>query len=110
MRWGDFDALGHLNHVSYLVYCDEARDAALAALGGSYVVAHQEIDYRREIPLGTRELVVRTRITRVGISSVHVEHDVADGAASAAAVVVAWDRELRTKRELTQAERDALTA
>ena len=38
-----------------------------------------------------------------------LEHDVADGAASSEAVVVAWDRDARTKRELTAAERDALT-
>jgi hypothetical protein len=37
-----------------------------------------------------------------------VEHDVADGAATSTAVVVAWDREARRKRELTPAERDAL--
>jgi acyl-CoA thioesterase FadM len=77
-------------------------------LGGGYVVAHQEIDYRREIPLGTREVVVRSRVTQVGTSSVRVEHDVADGAATAAAVVVAWDREARAKRELTAHERDVL--
>ena len=49
-----------------------------------------------------------TRVTSVGTSSVRVEHDIAGGAATAAAVVVAWDRESRAKRELTPAERDAL--
>lgn len=52
---------------------------------------------------------MRTRVVHVGTSSVRVEHDVADGAANAAAVVVAWDRERRAKRELTQDERTQLS-
>ena len=52
---------------------------------------HATIDYRREIPLGTREVVVRTRVVEVGRSSVRFAHDVGDGAAEVAAVLVAWD-------------------
>jgi YbgC/YbaW family acyl-CoA thioester hydrolase len=113
-RWNDFDALGHLNHAVYHVYCDEARDAALRATVGDFdqwpnVVVHASIDYRREIPLGTREVVVRTRIAEVGRSSVRFEHSLADGAAEAVAVLVAWDPQTRKSREISPAERDALT-
>jgi acyl-CoA thioesterase FadM len=113
-RWNDFDALGHLNHAVYHVFCDEARDAALRATVGGFdawpnVVVHAEVDYRREIPLGTREVVVLTRIASVGRSSVRFEHDVADGAAQLVAVLVAWDPATRRSREITPAERDALT-
>jgi acyl-CoA thioesterase FadM len=45
------------------------------------VVVHASIDYRKEIPLGTREVVVRTRVVDVGRSSVRFAHDVGDGAA-----------------------------
>lgn len=112
-RWNDFDALGHLNHAVYHVYCDEARDAALRATVGDFdtwpnVVAHAAVDYRREIPLGTREVVVRTRIADVGRSSVRFEHDLADGAATVTAVLVAWDPETRRSRPITDAERQAL--
>ena len=114
-RWNDFDALGHLNHAVYHVYCDEARDAALRATVGDFdtwpnVVVRAEVDYRREIPLGTREIVVRTRIAAVGRSSVRFEHDVADGAARLVAVLVAWDPATRRSREITPAERDVLTS
>jgi YbgC/YbaW family acyl-CoA thioester hydrolase len=114
-RWNDFDALGHLNHAVYHVFCDEARDAALRATVGDFetwpnVVVHAEVDYRREIPLGMREVVVRTRVTHVGRSSVRFEHDVADGAAELAAILVCWDPQTRRAREITPAERDALTA
>jgi len=113
-RWNDFDALGHLNHAVYHVYCDEARDAVLRATVGDFetwpnVVAHASIDYRREIPLGTREVVVRTRITKVGNSSVSFEHDVADGAAEVTAVLVAWDPQTRRPRPIDDRERDLLT-
>jgi acyl-CoA thioesterase FadM len=95
------------------VYCDEARAAALRATVGDFetwpnVVARAEIDYRREIPLGTREVVVRTRVAHVGRSSVRFEHDVADGAAEASAVLVAWDPATRSSRAITEAERRAL--
>ncbi|RMG17551.1 MAG: acyl-CoA thioesterase [Planctomycetota bacterium] len=32
MRWGDMDALGHVNNVAYFVYCESARMAFFAAL------------------------------------------------------------------------------
>jgi acyl-CoA thioester hydrolase len=113
-RWNDFDALGHLNHAVYHVYCDEARDAVLRATVGDFetwpnVVAHSTIDYRREIPLGTREVIVRTRITKIGNSSVSFEHDVADGAAEVTAVLVAWDPQTRQPRPIGDGERDLLT-
>jgi acyl-CoA thioester hydrolase len=113
-RWNDFDALGHLNQAVYHVYCDEARDAALRATVGDFdawpnVVRHVTVDYRREIPLGTREVVVRTRIAKVGTTSVTFEQDVGDGAAQVTAVLVAWDPQTRGAREITPAERDRLT-
>lgn len=112
-RWPDFDALGHLNHAVYHVYCDEARDAVLRATVGDIeqwpnVVVHATADYRREIPLGTREVVVLTHVVEVGRASVRFAHEVGDGAAELSAVLVAWDPRTRRSREITAAERDAL--
>jgi YbgC/YbaW family acyl-CoA thioester hydrolase len=116
-RWPDFDALGHLNHAAYHVYLDEARDDALRRTVGDFdtwpnVVAHASIDFRREILLGTREVVVRTRVADIGTSSVRFEQSVLDGAgevaASGEAVLVAWDRDARRSRILTDAERRLL--
>jgi acyl-CoA thioester hydrolase len=99
-RWPDFDALGHLNHAIYHVYLDEARDEALRNTVGDIsawpnVVVHASIDYRREIALGVREIVVRTPIAEVGRSSVRLVQTIfaPDGepAAEAEAVLVAWD-------------------
>ncbi len=33
IRWGDMDALGHVNHTAYLVYCEQARIAWWESLG-----------------------------------------------------------------------------
>ena len=116
-RWPDFDALGHLNHAVYHVYLDEARDDALRRTVGDFttwpnVVVHASVDYRREILLGAREVVVRTRIGDVGRTSVRFEQSVLapDGetAADAVAVLVAWDTERRTARPISEAERAAL--
>jgi len=116
-RWPDFDALGHLNHAVYHVYLDEARDDALRRTVGDFsawpnVLVHASIDYAREIRLGTDEVVVRTRIAEVGRSSVRLEQELlaTDGepAATAGAVLVAWDREARTSREITADERARL--
>src|SRR3979490_2059461 len=80
-RWPDFDALGHLNHAIYHVYLDEARAEALGNTVGDFnawpnVVVHASIDYRREIALGVREIVVRTQIAEVGRSSVRFRQTV----------------------------------
>jgi acyl-CoA thioester hydrolase len=116
-RWPDFDALGHLNHAVYHVYLDEARDDALRRTVGDFtawpnVLVHASIDYRREIALGVREIILRTKITTVGGSSVRFEQVVLgpDGeiAAEAQAVLVAWDPETRASRAITAAERRAL--
>jgi acyl-CoA thioester hydrolase len=117
-RWPDFDALGHLNHAVYHVYLDEARDEALRNTVGDFsvwpnVVVHASVDYRREIALGVREVIVRTRIAEVGRSSARFEQQIVtpDGelAAEAEAVLVAWDAEARRSREITQGERQRLT-
>jgi acyl-CoA thioester hydrolase len=117
-RWPDFDALGHLNHAVYHVYLDEARDEALRSTIGDFsvwpnVVVHASIDYRREIALGVREILVRTRIAEVGRSSVRFVQTIVtlDGelAAEAEAVLVAWDPQTRRSREITAVERTALT-
>jgi acyl-CoA thioester hydrolase len=116
-RWPDFDALGHLNHAVYHVYLDEARDDALRRTVGDFtawpnVLVHASIDYRREIVLGVREIVVRTEITTVGGASVRFAQTVLDPdglvCAEADAVLVAWDTETRASRTITAGERRAL--
>lgn len=76
------------------------------------VVAHASIDYRAEVTVGTREVVVESEISSVGRSSVRFKQRVVldDGtiAAEAETVLVAWDRDARSSRAITDEERAAL--
>jgi acyl-CoA thioester hydrolase len=116
-RWTDFDTLGHITHAAYPVYLDEARDTVLTATVGpfaefAWVIAHVSIDYKREILQGAREVIVRSRITDVGHTSVTFEQEVLapDGeiAAACTSVLVAWDREARAARPIEDGERALL--
>jgi acyl-CoA thioester hydrolase len=118
-RWTDFDALGHVTHVAYPVFFDEARDAFLTKTVGAFeewpnVVAHIEIDYRRELRRPTPEVTVRTRVAEIGRTSITFEQEVAgpDGEISAAerSVVVAWNEGTREPREIGADDRKHLLA
>ena len=75
LRWRDMDAFGHVNHVVYLTYLEEARDAAIARIlretpgEGGYVVARVAIDYRRELRLADGPVLVSCTVTTIGGSS-----------------------------------------
>ena len=116
-RWTDFDALGHLTHVAYPEFLDEARDAYLTATVGSFsdwpcVVAHISIDYVREVRYPAPSVTVRTAVEAIGRSSVTFVHEVVgpdgDVVASGKGVVVAFDPETRASRPIGDGERARL--
>jgi len=97
LRWGDLDALGHVNNTSMLKLLEEARlrafwrpedgtDAAPTAVfdmsvlegGGTRatLVARQEIEYLRPVPYGQRPLDVQLWVGGIGGSSVEVCYEV----------------------------------
>jgi acyl-CoA thioester hydrolase len=80
VRWGDLDALNHVNNAQYLVYVQEARLAWLANLGGAWftesvmpVVAATQFNYRRQLAWPSR-IVVELRAARVGNTSLTIAH------------------------------------
>lgn len=116
-RWTDFDVLGHLTHAAYPVLLDEAREAYLTAAVGPFadwptVIAHLSIDFRQEITHPAAAVTIRTEVSGVGRTSVTFEQEVVtpagEVAASARAVVVAWDTVARQKREIAARDRAAL--
>jgi acyl-CoA thioester hydrolase len=117
IRWRDVDGYGHVNNAAYLTYLEEGRDAWLASVLGNleaiyaYVIAHVEIDFRRELRHGDREVLVRCRLDRLGNSSIRTREEVLtrDGelAAEAAAVLVARELGEGGSRPLTETERAA---
>ena len=117
IRWRDLDAYGHVNHIVFLTYLEEARDEWLGsslgdpALVWNYVVARVEIDYRRELTLEDDVVVARCALERIGNSSVvtreQVETRGGELAAEARAVLVARDDDTGRSRPLGEAERAA---
>ena len=95
-RWGDQDALGHINNVSLLRLLEEARLRAFWRTGddgdspvavftddmvssGSAIatlVARQEIEYLLPVPYGRDPLDVQVWIGRLGGSSVEICYEV----------------------------------
>jgi len=120
IRWRDLDALGHVNNAVYATYLEEARDEWMQrALDGAgdlwdYVLVRIAIDFRRELTQGDDVVLVRTRLTRIGTSSLTLREEIVklDGTLSAEAesVVVARDRATGGSRPLTAAEREAYAA
>jgi acyl-CoA thioester hydrolase len=120
IRWRDLDALRHVNNAVYATYLEEARDEwFVRALGpgGNFwdsVLARVAIDFRRELTQDDEGLVVRTRLVRIGTSSLTFREEIVSVAgwvaAEAESVVVARNSGTGRSRPLTDAERSALTA
>lgn len=79
VRYGETDQMGRVHHANYLLYMEEARTAMMRALGVSYAgteragvglpVRKADLRYR-QAALYEEELVVETRVSRVGPASV----------------------------------------
>ncbi len=115
IRWRDTDALGHVNHVVFLTYLEEGRDAFYAYVIGSdphYVVARVEIDFRAEILRDDARVTVRIEVERVGATSLTTRETIigASGevAARARVVSVRWDPDHRKPIPFSDAERARL--
>jgi acyl-CoA thioester hydrolase len=118
LRWRDLDFLGHLNQAVYHELLEEGRGALfeqLGALDGGFffVLARVELDHRQEVRRDHSPVTVALRVESVGRSSVSVAPAIVpnDGAVAAEgrSVLVAWDRDARISRALTEAERAKLT-
>ena len=121
LRWGDLDALGHVNNASMFRLLEEARlrafwrpeggfDAPSTAIIGTElvsgtdtmaVIARQEIEYLTPVPYGRLPLDVQLWIGRLGGSSVEICYEVlspsvetnwVDGGISETAVQITYGR------------------
>jgi acyl-CoA thioester hydrolase len=117
VRWRDTDALGHVNHVVFLTYLEEARDAFYARILGSdpiYVVVRLEVDLSAEVRYEDRRVTVQVAVERVGTTSLTTNETIrtSEGriAAQARVVTVRWDAASRQPIPFTEAERERLAA
>ncbi|MEN9692454.1 MAG: hypothetical protein RLZZ330_98 [Actinomycetota bacterium] len=103
LRWNDFDVLGHVNNVRYFEFMQDARVSLvdkmqvsktdLADIG--HVVAHQEIDYLKPIPMEATEITVEVFVSKIGGASYDLNYEISDGHgliyAKASTVMVTFD-------------------
>ncbi len=114
MRFGDTDALGHVNNASFAAYTELGRLDFMHLVFGdavrSLILASLSIDYRRQVTYG-EALHVDSWVERVGRSSMTLGQAVyANGnlAANVGSVVVYFDYVNAKALELTPAMREQL--
>ena len=109
VRFADTDAMGHVNNAKYLTYIEAARVAWWAEIADepiirdpgrseSLILAEADVAFRAPVFFGDA-VIVETRATRIGRSSVTVEHRLttsSDGqpprlAATCRSVIVRYD-------------------
>lgn len=82
VRWGDMDAMGHVNNATYFTYLESARVHLFATLGSAGfweqhgagpVLAGVSCNFRVPVVYPAR-LEIGTNVTRVGNSSFHLAH------------------------------------
>jgi acyl-CoA thioester hydrolase len=117
LRWRDTDALGHVNHVVFLTYLEEGRDAFYTRiLGGNpdYVVARLEIEFRAEIRLPDRRVLVQVQAEHLGSTSLITREKILtrpqEIAALARVVTVRWDPQARKAIRFSAEQRARLQA
>ena len=80
-RWGDADALGHINNVQFVRFIENGRLAYFEQLCGlrlepgvsqGFVIASLQVDFLSQVH-HPAELEVGTRVSRLGNSSFDVE-------------------------------------
>ena len=111
VRWSDLDSYGHVNNVKYFDYVQEARIVLMHATldwqpEDVWVVARQDLEYRRPMDLQPTPYDVATSVSAVGTRSFTLAVEISDPRdatlyATARTVVVG-------ERPLTPAQRSAL--
>lgn len=119
LRWGDTDAMGHVNNTLYFRYFEECRMQLSAAVGlddssGRFgVLAHASCDFIEPL-MYPACIVVQLGCLRLGRSSLELECTILDAAnrqrvhARGRSVIVCADRQTGRPLPWSQAERQAL--
>jgi len=113
VRFGDTDALGHVNNASFAAFAELARLDFLNRFGGSVrslILASLYIDFRRQVGF-TDEVYVETRVEKLGTTSVTLEQTVfsnGERAADVRSTVVFFDYANNKARPLTDEMRAAV--
>ncbi len=83
VRWSDLDSYGHVNNVKFYDYIQEARIAVMVATlhwrpEDRWVVARQDLEYRRPVDFRPAPYEVRTCVTALGRRSFTLAAEIRD--------------------------------
>ncbi|MGP6220620.1 acyl-CoA thioesterase [Caldiplasma sukawensis] len=115
-RYGDLDALGHVNNAVYLTYCELGRLEFFKKhfnVSGDYdfVVANVNIDFKKSIHFND-EVYVTTGIKKIGRTSCVTTHEIrgreSDELFSRADIVLVWVDRNGMKKEIPENIREKL--
>ncbi len=81
VRFGETDALGHINNTSYFIYLEEARIRFFEALGygldakkWNFILASTKCDFINQ-GYFNQLLTIRTFVSKIGTKSFQLEHE-----------------------------------
>ena len=121
VRFRDCDPMGHVNNAVYLTWIENARIEFLRTLGAfdnpdttemAMILARVEVDFRAPLGFGD-EIEVGVRTARLGTKSFDLEYELRSGdtvAASAKTVLVAYDYQRNSSKEIPDEWRRRLAA
>ncbi len=82
VRFGETDALGHINNTSYFIYLEEARVKYFETLGYSmdvkkwhFILASTKCDFLSQ-GYFNQILTVKTWVSRIGSKSFQLDHEI----------------------------------
>ncbi|HET7328259.1 MAG TPA: thioesterase family protein [Nocardioidaceae bacterium] len=87
LRWGDMDALGHVNNVVYVDYLQEARVDMLSLhapqsggeeLGEGVVVAKHEVEFVRPLVFRPEPVRIESWVTDIRAASFTMDYEILD--------------------------------
>ncbi|MBW1603583.1 acyl-CoA thioesterase [Streptomyces sp. JJ66] len=122
LRWSDSDTNQHINNVAFARYLEEARVhlqydmtralADRAPKDTAYIVARQEIAFRRPLLYRPEPVTIETWVTKIAGASLVLAYEIKDGEdvyATASSTLVSFNTVQQRPARLSDAERDYLT-
>jgi acyl-CoA thioester hydrolase len=113
VRFGETDALGHINNTSFFIYLEEARIRFFEAIGYNmttgdwkFILASTKCDFINQ-GYFNQVLSIRSYVSRIGTKSFQIDHDIIDAnseqlIAKGNAVMVHFDFELQKSEPLPE--------
>ncbi|MFC0270679.1 acyl-CoA thioesterase [Metabacillus herbersteinensis] len=119
VRFGETDALGHVNNTSYFIYLEDARVQFFEKLGYSmdsnnwqFILASTKCDFVGQAYFNQR-LRTTTSVSKIGTKSFTLEHSIIDEKteniiATANAVIVYFNFETQKSEAIPETLRESL--